>query len=633
MGIGQNKGNATAWVVAAGDVLCISLAYGLALLMRFDFSFKAVPAEYLAGFAQCIAPIVLSAMLIMWWRGLYRSIWSFVSMFELTRLLQAWALEILALVIYSLSVGPSMPRSFWCAGTMLAFAFTSAIRFSWRLERLFRRGKLAQVGKKQVRVMIIGGGEAGRELLREMSSADLGLRAVCVIDDNPAKQGRLIDGVPIVGTRYDIPRVVKEYRVKRIFVAVPSADGSQRKDIIERCQSTGLDVLVVPGIYQFLDGQLSVSKLRDVNLEDLLGRDPVSVDPEGIHDLVHGHCVLVTGGGGSIGSEICRQVAKEQPSRLIIFDIYENNAYDIQQELRHDYPELDLRVLIGSVRDVNRVREVFSAHRPNVVFHAAAHKHVPLMEDSPKEAVKNNVFGTANVVNAACEFGAARFVLISTDKAVNPTNVMGATKRICEMVVQSKARKVSRGGLKTTYSAVRFGNVLGSNGSVVPLFERQIAEGGPVTVTDPRITRYFMTIPEAVSLVLQAACYAHGGEVFVLDMGEPVCIDDMARKLIRLAGYEPDKEIEIKYTGLRPGEKLYEERLMSEEGLAVTANSKISVARPIAMDDEVFGTRLEALDKASKTEDENAIRSLIAATVPTYHPELGGKGAVEKGAS
>jgi FlaA1/EpsC-like NDP-sugar epimerase len=371
---------------------------------------------------------------------------------------------------------------------------------------------------------------------------------------------------------------------------------------------------------QLIDGRVSVSRLREVNLEDLLGREPVAVDGSGIHDLVYNRCVLVTGGGGSIGSEICRQVAREQPSTLVIFDIYENNAYAIQQELLRAFPELDLNVLIGSVRDNARIRSVFDQFKPSVVFHAAAHKHVPLMEVSPNEAIKNNVMGTLNCARAAQEYGTERFVLISTDKAVNPTNVMGASKRLCEMVIQAEERKSERDGAHTTYSAVRFGNVLGSNGSVVPLFEQQIAEGGPVTVTDKRVTRYFMTIPEAVSLVLQSACYAEGGEIFVLDMGEPVLIDDMARNLIRLAGYEPGVDMEIVYTGLRPGEKLYEERLMMEEGLKKTENGMISVARPMDLDDEKLLQDIDCLSAAAE-DDAHDIRPLLREIVPTYQPD------------
>jgi FlaA1/EpsC-like NDP-sugar epimerase len=447
---------------------------------------------------------------------------------------------------------------------------------------------------------------------------ELGMRAVCAIDDNPNKRGRSINGVPVVGNHKDIARAAEEYNIDLIVVAMPSATGAQRKRIVEACQATDLEVRVIPGVYQLVDGKVSVSRLREIKIEDLLGRDPVVVDGSGIHDLVAGRTVLVTGGGGSIGSEICRQVARENPRRLVIFDIYENNAYAIQQELWRSCPGLDLVVLIGSVRDVKRVRSVFATYRPDVVFHAAAHKHVPLMEDSPHEAIKNNVFGTLNVARAALEFEATRFVLISTDKAVNPTNVMGATKRLCEMIIQAEGRKAGQRGAKTTYSAVRFGNVLGSNGSVVPLFEKQIAEGGPVTVTHPDIIRYFMTIPEAVSLVLQSACYAQGGEIFVLDMGEPVKIADMARNLIQLAGYEPDVDIAIEYTGLRPGEKLYEERLMAEEGLRETANHMISVARPIKMDDAALTRDLRELAAALQDESTD-IRPLLQRVVPTFH--------------
>ena len=601
------------------DALAILFAFGFTLLMRFDFAFSAIPREYVLGYLGACVPIIASSLLIMWWFGLYHSIWSFASVSELVKLLEAWFFESLLVALYSL-VGPPMPVSVWIGGTLLSFALTSALRFSWRLLRMLRRE--TQGGRKEYqRVMVIGAGEAGRSLIHEMEVApDLGMRAVCAIDDNPQKQGRTINGVSIVGGRQSIAKAAAQYDVDLIIVAIPSATGEQRKALVEACQDTGLDVRVVPGIYQLVDGKVSVSRLREIKIEDLLGRDPVVVDGSGIHELVTGCTVLVTGGGGSIGSEICRQVARENPARLVIFDIYENNAYAIQQELWRSFPELELTVLIGSVRDMERVRSVFAEFRPGVVFHAAAHKHVPLMEDSPHEAIKNNVFGTLNCARAALEFGATRFVLISTDKAVNPTNVMGASKRLCEMIIQAEGRKAVRDGAKTTYSAVRFGNVLGSNGSVVPLFEKQIAEGGPVTVTHPDIIRYFMTIPEAVSLVLQSACYAEGGEIFVLDMGDPVKIDDMARNLIRLAGYEPDVDIRVEYTGLRPGEKLYEERLMAEEGLRETDNHMISIARPMDLDDVVLAQKMDEL--AIALEDESCdIRVPLQDAVPTYHPK------------
>ena len=607
-------------VIALFDVICVLGSYFIALLVRFDLSWVGIPPEYLAGY-QMIMPLAVPYVIAtLWIFRLYHSIWSFASMHELIRLAVAWLMDAVMLPVFAILLGIEMPASFWIVGGILGFATTTATRFSYRLVRLLRSRRSARSAK---RVMVVGAGESGRALIREIKiNPQLGLKVVCSIDDNPNKSGRYIEGVPIVGNRAFIAEACEKYDIEQIIFAIPSISGTVRKEILELCTSTGREVKAIPGIYQLVGGEVSVSRLRTVRLEDLLGRDPIVVDVAEVRSLVEDRVILVTGGGGSIGSELCRQVASDDPKRLIIFDIYENNAYAIQQELRHDYPWLDLVVLIGSVRDARRVNQVFDKYKPEIVFHAAAHKHVPLMEDSPHEAIKNNVFGTRNCARAAVQYGAKRFVLISTDKAVNPTNVMGAAKRLCEMVVQSEERRARNVGAVTTFSAVRFGNVLGSNGSVVPLFKQQIANGGPVTVTDSRVTRYFMTIPEAVSLVLQSAYYAEGGEIFVLDMGEPVKIDDMARNLIRLAGYEPDVDIAIEYTGLRPGEKLYEERLMAEEGLRKTENTMISVARPIDMDDKELALHLDALEHASKN-DNTDIRVLIANAVPTYHPELG----------
>ena len=463
--------------------------------------------------------------------------------------------------------------------------------------------------------MIIGAGQAGRQLIREYAvSSHLNSRVACLIDDNPAKRGRILEGVRIVGGRRDIPQAVKRYDIRKIIFAIPSLQGAGRQEILNICSKTGCQIQVVPGIYQLVNGEVTISKLRRVELQALLGRDPIRVNLGEICGYINDKTVLVTG-GGSIGSELCRQIARHKPRRLVIFDIYENNAYDIQMELRREHPELALDVCIGSVRDRRRVDDLLDTYQPDLIFHAAAHKHVPLMEDSPNEAIKNNVFGTYNMAQSAAAHGVKRFVLISTDKAVNPTNIMGASKRLCEMVVQMMDRRSD-----TEFVAVRFGNVLGSNGSVVPLFERQIACGGPVTVTHPEITRFFMTIPEAVSLVLQAGYYAKGGGIFVLDMGQPVKIDDMARQLIRLSGFEPDVDIPIIYTGLRPGEKLYEELLMDEEGLQDTANKLIHVGRPIDMDDEAFCRQLEVLERACRHNSPN-IRRCVADMVPTYHPK------------
>lgn len=467
--------------------------------------------------------------------------------------------------------------------------------------------------------MVIGAGAAGKIIIHEyMTSVKLQTEVCCVIDDNPGKVGRYIDGVPIIGGRSSILQAVEEYDITKIVVALPGATAHQRKAIINICSDADCKVQTVPGIYQLIDGEVSVSKLRNVQIEDLLGRDQIDVSMEEIRGVLWDKVILVTGGGGSIGSELCRQIAACHPRRLIIFDIYENNAYSIQQELlRHYGDKISLVTLIGSVRDERRLESVFAQYKPDMVFHAAAHKHVPLMEESPDEAIKNNVFGTYNAARLADQYGTSRFVLISTDKAVNPTNIMGASKRLCEMVIQMMARK-SR---KTEFVATRFGNVLGSNGSVIPLFKKQIKEGGPVTITDKSIIRYFMTIPEAVSLVLQAACYAHGGEIFILDMGEPVRIDDMARKLIRLSGYVPDVDIPVVYTGLRPGEKLFEEMLMDEEGLQETPNHLIKIGQPIIFDDDGFLTTLRKLDEACHHEAAN-IKEIVASVVETYKPDL-----------
>ena len=472
----------------------------------------------------------------------------------------------------------------------------------------------AKEGKEE-RVMIVGAGAAGQVLIKELhNSPKVRSRVCCAIDDNPYKKGKFLEGVPIVGNRYDIPEMAEKYGISRIIFAIPAASGKNRKEILNICKGTDCHLQTVPAVYQLVNGEVKVSRLRDVEISDLLGREQIKVNNEEIFAAIQGKVILVTGGGGSIGSELCRQIAHAEPKQLIIFDIYENNAYEIQQELKRKYPELDLIVLIGSVRNRNRITSVMEKYRPHTVFHAAAHKHVPLMEDSPNEAIKNNVMGTYKTATAAAAAGVKKFVLISTDKAVNPTNIMGASKRLCEMVVQMMNRQCPG----TDFVAVRFGNVLGSNGSVIPLFKKQIAEGGPVTVTDKNIIRYFMTIPEAVSLVLQASYYAKGGEIFVLDMGEPVRIDDMARNLIRLSGYTPDVDIMVEYTGLRPGEKLYEELLMDEEGLQNTENELIHIGKPIQMDDEWFKDKLKELDKASRQETDR-MKEIVAEIVPTYH--------------
>ena len=605
-------------VIAAVDVLSICIAFFAALWLRFDFQFNAIHPEFLHTYCAVILPWCAICIGLFALFGLYSSIWSFVSTDELLRILEAYTVLAVTAFVLSHVFQLQMPKSFYVMGMVINAVFTVGIRFGWRMLRYI---KLHFAGlthpNYQENVMIIGAGEAGKALVNEFTtSAYVKSRVCCLIDDNPVKWGKRLGGIPIVGGRDEICAAVEKYSIHRIIYAIPSGSAQTKKEILAICSTTGCQVQVVPGIYQLVNGDISVSALRKVDVQDLLGRDPIKVNLDEILHFISGKVVMVTGGGGSIGSELCRQIAKSDPKQLIIFDIYENNAYDIQMELKRAYPKLDLVTLIGSVRNTARVDWVLDTYRPELVFHAAAHKHVPLMEDSPNEAIKNNVFGTYKMAKAAAAHGVRRFVLISTDKAVNPTNIMGASKRLCEMVVQMMNRESD-----TEFVAVRFGNVLGSNGSVIPLFKKQIEAGGPVTVTHPDIIRYFMTIPEAVSLVLQAGYYAKGGEIFVLDMGEPVKIDDMARNLIRLSGYEPDVDIPIQYTGLRPGEKLYEELLMEEEGLKETANKLIHIGKPIEMDDELFKRQLDRLDAAYRIEADN-MKELVAEIVPTYHPQI-----------
>ena len=605
------------FIIAALDVLSICIACFAALLVRFDFQFNAIEQQYLSTYLQVILPWCAICLGVFSCLGLYNSIWSFVSTDELMHVLEAYGILAVLSFFLAMMFQVDMPKSFFVMGLVFSCLFTLSIRFGWRMLRYIRQHFSTTGHSKQENVLIIGAGEAGKALVNEFTISNyIHSRVCCLIDDNPIKWGKRLGGIPIVGGREDIPDAVEKYDIQRIIYAIPSGSAQTKKDILDICSTTGRPVQVVPGMYQLVNGDISVSALRKVDVQDLLGRDPIKVNLEEILNFISGKVVMVTGGGGSIGSELCRQIAKSNPRQLIIFDIYENNAYDIQMELQRTYPDLNLVTLIGSVRNTARVNYVLKTYHPELVFHAAAHKHVPLMEDSPNEAIKNNVFGTYKMARAAAEHGVKRFVLISTDKAVNPTNIMGASKRLCEMVVQMMNRQS-----KTEFVAVRFGNVLGSNGSVIPLFKKQIEAGGPVTVTDPRIIRYFMTIPEAVSLVLQAGYYAKGGEIFVLDMGEPVKIDDMARNLIRLSGYEPDVDIKIEYTGLRPGEKLYEELLMKEEGLQETANKLIHIGKPIEMDDEKFKQQLGRLEAAYRVEAGN-MKELVAEIVPTYHPQI-----------
>lgn len=601
------------------DVLAVLVSYMLALFMRFDFIFSAIPRQYLEGYIWSMPYWVVSTVVVFYICRLYHSIWRLVSVAEVKRILTAYVILMPVQLFGMLFMHLHMPRSYYFMGYIISLCLTTGIRFSYRLLRLYASRNRQEEPDVKERIMIIGAGAAGQMLLKELfNSRRLHSKVCCLIDDNASKKGRMLEGVPIVGDRNDILSKAEEYKITSIIFAIPAAKAKDKKDILNICKHTGCRLQILPGIYQLVKGEVSVSQLRDVEVADLLGREQVKVNNEEILHAIYGKTVLVTGGGGSIGSELCRQIAKAGPRQLIIFDMYENNAYEIQQELMRTYPhgELDLVTLIGSVRNTNRLNWVMNTYRPDIVFHAAAHKHVPLMEESPNEAIKNNVLGTYKTSVAACRAGVKKFVLISTDKAVNPTNIMGASKRLCEMVVQM----MNRMNEDTDFVAVRFGNVLGSNGSVIPLFKKQIAAGGPVTVTDKRVIRYFMTIPEAVSLVLQASYYAKGGEIFILDMGEPVKIDDMARNLIRLSGFVPDEEIKIVYTGLRPGEKLYEELLMKEEGLQETDNELIHIGKPIEMDDEWFKKKLRQLDEASFRESMD-MKEIVAEIVPTYRPE------------
>ncbi len=594
------------------DTLLICLASLSALCLRFDFQW--VPIQSMlasADFHNMLFISVLYTLLIFAVAKLYSSLWSFAGAEELVRILVAVAVSTAVDALVEKLLFTSLPGGFPLLSGLILLLLTVLFRFSYRSLRSLHR--LAR--DSRARTMVVGAGEMGNILLRELNeSAHSFNRVVCLIDDDPAKIGRYMHGVRVVGGRHSIPANAKKYNISEIIFAIPSVSHAVQKEILGICQETDCKLRIVPSIFQLANGEVEVSRLRDVQIEDLLERDSVQVDWNAVTEYVRGKTVLVTGGGGSIGSELCRQVAKYEPRRLIIFDIYENNAYAIQQELLYANPGLNLTVLIGSVRDEARVEDLFDRYAIDIVYHAAAHKHVPLMEDSPIEAVKNNVFGTQNVARAAGKHQAKAFIMISTDKAVNPTNVMGASKRVCEMVVQHEAELYP----DTTYAAVRFGNVLGSNGSVIPLFKKQIEAGGPVTVTHKDIIRYFMTIPEAVSLVLQAGALAKGGEIFVLDMGEPVRIDDLARNMIRLSGFTPDVDIPVVYTGLRPGKKLYEELLMAEEGLTKTANDKIFIGHQMPVDDELLLQDLEQLGEL--TEGEAArVRELFRELVPTYH--------------
>ncbi len=681
------------------DIGAVNLSFFLALWFRFDCQYSMIPVTYMEPFFRFAPVYSLFCIAVFSYFRLYKSIWRFASYNELARVLVSVAIvsafhivgiTVTCQLVESIKVY-RMPLFYYAFGVMLQAVLLLSVRFSYRfillLWGLKRKGNNPEYSR---RAMLIGAGTAGQMILRDLHEAvESNERVLCIIDDNPDKWNRFIDGVPIVGGREDILQNVEKYHIEKILIAIPSASAGQRRDILNICKETGCELKILPGIYQLANGEVAISHMKEVAIEDLLGREPIKVNLDEVFQYLNGKVILVTGGGGSIGSELCRQIARHNPRQLIIFDVYENNAYEIQQELRANYPELNLEVLIGSVRDSRRINSVFATYRPDVVYHAAAHKHVPLMEDSPREAIKNNAIGTYKTAYAAMMNGCKRFVLISTDKAVNPTNIMGASKRLCEMVIQTFDEKIKagkagelpvlhahgndedgsmrnlepensgKGGIiangncreelsadgiwempktgkenalpggsgtekgqeipKTEFVAVRFGNVLGSNGSVIPFFKKQIAAGGPVTVTHPDIVRYFMTIPEAVSLVLQAGTYAKGGEIFVLDMGEPVKIDALAKNLIKLSGFKPDVDIKVEYVGLRPGEKLYEEKLMEEEGMRTTPNHLIHIGCPIPFDTDRFLVQLKELMDASYGENGD-IRVVVAEVVGTYMP-------------
>ena len=604
------------------DMLIITAAGPLAIYVRYNLFFEPQAIEFIENIFQYLPVNLILTVIVFAAFRLYQGIWKYASASDLVNIILACLVSVVTQTIGMMLMGLRFPRSYPFMYFVVLTAGISIFRFTYRIIAYFRQKQQGLIKEGKTNTMIVGAGEAGNTLLKELQNSKFVEQNVCcLVDDDPGKIGKYLRGVLVAGNRKDICRLAEEYHIDEIMIAIPSASHAEIQELLDICSQTSCKLKVLPGIYQLVNGEVSVSKLRNVEIEDLLGREPIDTQVESIMGYVSGKVVLVTGGGGSIGSELCRQIARHEPRQLVIFDIYENNAYDIQQELKRDYPELNLVVLIGSVRNTHRINGVFEKYHPQIVYHAAAHKHVPLMEDSPNEAIKNNVMGTYKTAQAADKYGVSRFVLISTDKAVNPTNIMGASKRLCEMVIQMMNNRS-----KTEFVAVRFGNVLGSNGSVIPLFKKQIEEGGPVTVTHPDIIRYFMTIPEAVSLVLQAGAKAKGGEIFVLDMGKPVKILDLALNLIRLSGLKPYEDIDIVFTGLRPGEKLYEELLMDEEGLQSTDNKLIHIGKPIDFDEELFIHQLEELDELSRM-DSPKIKEKVMEVVPTYHMKENGKEA------
>ena len=642
--------NYVAVLLVIYDIIAVNLAYFLALWFRFDCKYSMMESSgYLDNFLKFVPIYSAFCILVFWGSKLYQSLWQFASFNEFSRIfISSFFTSIVHCVGISILFG-RMPMSYYIFGSMIQFSLLIVIRFGYRFVLLQKRNARKNLRIAYAsRVMLIGAGVAGQMILQDIKRAKEVKDVVyCIIDDDSSKWGKYLDGVPVVGGREHILQAVKEYSIQKIYFAIPSCDPEVKRDILNICNDTGCELRNLPGMYQLVNGEVSVASMKEVAVEDLLGRAPISVEMSDIFRQISGKVILVTGGGGSIGSELCRQIATHAPKQLIIFDMYENNAYDIEQELKEICAGLNLVVMIGSVRDSRKLHKLFETYKPEIVFHAAAHKHVPLMEASPCEAIKNNAIGTYKTAYAAMMNGCERFVLISTDKAVNPTNIMGASKRLCEMIIQSFDKMIKEGrvgelpviqahvededgGLKvskqklseisTEFVAVRFGNVLGSNGSVIPLFKKQIAHGGPVTVTHPDIIRYFMTIPEAVSLVLQAATYANGGEIFVLDMGSPMKIDTLAKNLIRLSGFTPNVDIKIEYTGLRPGEKLFEEKLMAEEGIMSTPNKLIHIGKPIEFDTDMFLQQLKFLMKACFDNRDEDVREMVMKVVTTYKP-------------
>lgn len=593
------------------DIALINLAYYLALYLRFDGK---IEVQYLKVYINNALIITLLKILVFYYFKLYRSLWRYASVEELMNVVVASVVANAGVVSLLFALQTHLPRSVYAITTMLDMMLIGGARFSYRALRRLKGSELKN-GNGFKRVMIIGAGDAGAMVIRELKNhTQLNSKPVAIIDDDSIKEGQRINGVPVMGQRVDISIVANKMKIDEIIIAIPSAGKGEIRKIVQECKKTKAKLKILPGIYELIDGQVSIKEIRDVQIEDLLGRDEVELNIDEISEYLKGKKVLVTGGGGSIGSELCRQIAKFKPDTLCILDIYENSAYDLQNELKSRYRDLNLKVIIASIRDKSRIDEIMKDIKPDVIFHAAAHKHVPLMEDNPKEAIKNNVFGTLNLAQAADKYGVKRFVMISTDKAVNPTNIMGASKRICEMIIQSIDK-----GSKTEFVAVRFGNVLGSNGSVIPLFRKQILEGGPVTVTHPEIIRYFMTIPEAAQLVIQAGAMAKGGEIFVLDMGEPVKIVDLARDLIRLSGFEPDLDIPILFTGLRQGEKLFEELLLDEEGIQSTGHDKIFIGKPIFTDYKLILKSIHTLREIIDESDSDTLKEHVQQIVPTYN--------------